>query len=312
MTISVVAFMEAFSVAKAIEIKQKNHKVVANQELIGLGAANLVGSLFQSYPVTGGFSRSAVNHLAGANTPLSSIVSASLVALSLIFLTLLFYYLPEAILASIILVAISSLVDFRYAKKLWTENKSEFFLLMTTFLVTLNFSIVYGIIIGVILSILVLLYRVAYPHIAIMGRLKGQTEFRNVKRFPDVEVWRDKIILRVDAPISFINIQYIKDFIEQELGRHPDIKEILLDASAISHIDASACEVLIDFLSSLKEKGINLLVAEVIGPVRDTLYKTGLLQKIGKANIFLTVHDALEADLNANEYFNREKALQHN
>ncbi len=310
LTISVVAFMEAFSVAKAIEAKRKDYKVVANQELIGLGAANLVGALFQSYPVTGGFSRSAVNHQAGANTSLSSIISAGLIALTLLFLTPLFYYLPKAILASVIMVAVSSLVDFGYAKKLWQENKVEFGLLMATFLVTLNFSMVPGIVTGVILSILVLLYRTAYPHIAILGKLKGNTEFRNVKRFADLEIWEDKLILRVDAPITFINIQYVKEFIEQEIDQHAHLKEIVLDASAISQIDASASQGLTDLMHSLKEKGIKLMVAEVVGPVRDTLHKTGLLKEIGESNVFLTVHDALVSP-ETDETTRRERALQH-
>ena len=156
-TISVVAFMEAFSVAKAVEAKRRDHKVIPNQELIGLGAANLIGSLFQAYPVTGGFSRTAVNHQAGANTPLSSIVSAVIVAITLIFLTSLFYFLPHAILAAIIMVAVSNLFDLTYAKKLWKENRKEFLVLLFTFLITLNIGMVVGIVTGIILSILLFL-----------------------------------------------------------------------------------------------------------------------------------------------------------
>lgn len=207
LTISVVAFMEAFSVAKALEAKKRDYKVVANQELIGLGAANLVGALFQSYPVTGGFSRSAVNFQSGANTPLSSVISAGLIALTLLFLTPLFYFLPTAILASVIMVAVSSLIDIPYALKLWKGNKVEFALLMATFLVTLNFSMVPGIVTGVVLSILILLYRSAYPHIAELGRLKGHIEFRNVNRFKDLVTYENTLIIRIDASLSFINIQ---------------------------------------------------------------------------------------------------------
>ncbi|MEL7146287.1 MAG: sulfate permease [Bacteroidota bacterium] len=311
LTISVVAFMESFSVAKAIEAKRKDYKVIANQELIGLGAANLIGSLFQSYPVTGGFSRSAVNHQAGANTPLSSVISAGLIALTLLFLTPLFYYLPTAILASVIMVAVSSLIDFGYTRKLWKENRVEFGLLMATFLVTLHFSMVPGIVTGILLSIVVLLYRAAYPHIAVLGRLKGHTEFRNIKRFADLEIWEDKLILRVDAPITFINIQYIKEFVEQEMAKHTDLKLVVIDASAISQIDASACQELTGLVRTLHEKDIRLVLAEVVGPVRDTLYKTGLLSEIGMTNIFLTVHDALEASSESAEYTRRSRALQH-
>jgi SulP family sulfate permease len=310
LTISVVAFMEAFSVAKAIEAKRKDYKVIANQELIGLGAANLVGSFFQSYPVTGGFSRSAVNHQSGANTPLASIFSAILIGLTLLFLTPFFYYLPTAILASVIMVAVSSLIDFAYAKKLWQENKIEFGLLLVTFLITLNFSMVPGIVSGVVLSILILLYRAAYPHIAQLGRLKGQSEFRNIKRFRDLEVWEDKAILRVDAPLTFINIQNIKDYIETLLEENPKINEVILDASAISQVDASAAQGIADLLETLQEKKIQLLLSDVIGPVRDTLHRTGLLSIIGEENIYLTLNDAINASPNG-DYQYRDIALQH-
>lgn len=311
LTISIVAFMEAFSVAKAIESKQKDSKVIANQELIGLGAANLIGSFFQSYPVTGGFSRSAVNHQAGAKTPLSSIISAGLVALTLIFLTPLFYYLPKAILASVIMVAVSSLVDFGYAKKLWTENKLEFGLLLATFLVTLQFSMVPGIVTGVVLSILIILYKAAYPHVAQLGRLKGKAEFRNIKRFDGLEIWDDKLIIRIDAPITFINIQYVKDYIDQALNNNPNITQVLLDASAMSYIDASATQGMTDILNSLKEKGILLIFAELIGPVRDVLYKTGFLKEVGLENIYLTINDALLSQVREGEYPHYEAATQH-
>ncbi|MEQ8240089.1 MAG: SulP family inorganic anion transporter, partial [Cyclobacteriaceae bacterium] len=312
LTISVVAFMEAYSVAKAIEAKSTGYKVVANQELIGLGAANLIGSLFQSYPVTGGFSRSAVNHQAGAVTPLASIISAALVAITLLFLTPLFYYLPQAILASIIMVAIASLMDIGYARKLWKENKMEFGLLAATFLVTLNFSMVPGIVTGVIFSILILLYRSAYPHIAQLGRLKGQNEFRNIHRFKDLERWADKLIVRVDAPLSFINIQFIKEYIEENLDKLPEVKYILLDASAISQIDASAVQGISDLIQGIKEREVTLVLTDVVGPVRDTLFKTGLLDEIGTENIFLTLNNAI-AGLNEHDRLTpNELALQHN
>ena len=310
MTISVVAFMEAYSVAKAIESKRKDYKVVANQELIGLGAANLVGSLFQSFPVTGGFSRSAVNEQSGAHTPLSSIVSAVLIGFTLLFFTPLFYYLPSAILASVIMVAVSSLIDLKYIRKLWRENKVEFGLLLATFLVTLNFSMVPGIVTGVVLSILILLYKSAYPHIAVLGRLKDQMEFRNIKRFKDLEVWEDKLILRIDAPLSFINIQYLKDYLEEVLEAKSQIQMVILDASAISYLDATAVQGLSDIIEKLEEKNIQLILTEVIGPVRDVLHKTGLLKRIGINNIYLTLNDALDGNSVAS-YDNREKAIQH-
>lgn len=310
LTISIVAFMEAYSVSKALESKRKDHKVIPNQELIALGTSNLIGALFQSYPVTGGFSRSAVNHQAGAVTPISSIISAALVALTLLFLTPLFYYLPHAILASVIMVAVSSLIDIKYAAKLWKENKTEFGLLLITFLVTLNFSMVPGIISGVTASILLLLYRSAYPHIAQLGRLKGQQEFRNVKRFTNLELWADKVIIRIDAPLTFINIQYIKTYISDLLLDRPDVQTLIIDAAAISQIDASAVDDLKELLVELSSKNILMIWTDVVGPVRDTMFTTGLIDQIGEDHIYLTLNDALEAG-DEKQYLRRKEALQH-
>ena len=293
-TISIIAFVEAYSVAKAIENKQQDHKVHPNKELIGLGASNIVGSFFQSFPVTGGFSRTAVNYQAGANTPLASVISALLVGLTLLFLTPLFYYLPLAILGAIVLVAVSNLFDLQYAGKLWRESKKEFLILLLTFLVTLNVGMVTGIATGIITSILLFLYRSAYPHIAQLGKIKGHHEFRNVTRFKDLETWDGIVILRVDAPLSFINIQEIKDYILQLATEAKTIQNIIIDAGPVSHIDITASEVLHTLLEELKKHNIRLILCDVIGPVRDTMKITGLTERIGNENLFLSLNEALD------------------
>ena len=294
LTISVVAFMEAFSVAKALEAKKRDYQVIPNQELLALGASNVIGSLFQSYPVTGGFSRSAVNYQAGANTPLSSIISAVLVALTLVFLTPAFYYLPTAILASVIMVAVMGLIDFAYVRYLWRTDKLEFVLLVVTFLITLNFSMVPGIVSGITLSILILLYKAAYPHVALLGRVKNAQEFRNLERFNDLETWEDILIMRVDAPYAFINIQTIKERIVREVGRsREEIKHVILDMSPVSYVDATAILGLKDLISALEEKEIDISFSGVIGPVRDTFYKNELIDEQAHDVFFMNTDDAV-------------------
>ncbi|NVK85328.1 MAG: sulfate permease [Cytophagia bacterium] len=309
LTIAVVAFMEAFSVAKAIEAKRRDYKVIPNQELIALGAANIVGSLFQSYPVTGGFSRSAVNHQAGANTPLSSIISAILVALTLLFLTPLFYNLPHAILAAIIMVAVAGLIDLSYVRTLWKTNKIEFGLLMATFIVTLQFSMVPGIVTGIVLSILILLFRAANPHMAILGRVKGIEEYRNVTRFKDLETWPELLVLRVDAPFAFVNIQTIKDKVMNEVQkRNGTLKYVVLDAGSVAYVDATGVIGLRELIEGLEEKGIQILFAEMIGPVRDVFNRNELiLQDQGKV-FFLTTNDAVSYCLSG-EYKGEKRHL---
>lgn len=312
MTISVVAFMESFSVSKAIEAQKKDHKVRPNQELISLGMANVVGSFFQSYPVAGGFSRSAVNTQSGARTPLASIISAALVALTLVFLTPLFYYLPETILASVIMVAVIGLVDLSYVRQLWKNNKIEFGLLLATLLSTLIFSMVMGIVTGIVISILVLLYRSAYPHIAKLGRVKGHYEFRNIERFKELDVWNNLLILRVDAPLTFVNIQYFRDYIDTELNKSKSkIDTIVLDAGPVSYMDATATEGFRDLLSMLEKRNVRLLLSEVVGPVRDILHKTGLMDYLGSESIFLNLNGAVESVVSEGGKRYEEYAFQH-
>lgn len=312
LTISVIAYMEAFSVAKAIESKKRNYKVLPNQELIALGASNLIGSFFQSFPVTGGFSRSAVNYQAGANTPLASVISAILVALTLLFLTPLFYYLPNAILAAVIMVAVSGLVDLAYAKQLWKDNKIEFILLLTTFIITATFDMVTGIVSGIILSILILLYKAAYPHIAPLGRVKNHHEFRNLTRFQDLETWDRVLVYRIDAPITFINIQYLKEYIENAVRKAKGTEHIIIDAGPVSYLDASGAEGIREILTFLNEQKVNFLLCDVIGPVRDVLYKTRLIYDIGEQHIFLSLKEALSFALNKENSDFKSYALQHN
>lgn len=278
-TLAVIAFIEAFSIAKGIEAQKKDHRVRPNQELLAIGTANVVGSFFMAYPSTGSFSRSAINHSSGGNTPLAFIISATVVGLILIFLTPVFYTLPLATLAAIILMSVINLIDFKYPIRLWSANKTELVLLLATFLVTLTVSLVKGIITGVVLSILAFLYKAAYPHVAILGRVKGSKEFRNQSRFKELEVWDDLLIIRVDAPYAFINIQTIKERILKEAyaakGR---ISHVILDASSVSHIDASAVQGINELILALDEIEVELVFSSVIGPVRDALRKNGLLK----------------------------------
>lgn len=314
LTIAVVAYMEAFSVAKAIEAKRRDYKIRPNQELIALGAANIVGSLFQSYPVTGGFSRSAVNEQAGAKTPLSSLISAALVALTLLFLTPLFYHLPHAILAAIIMVAVSGLIDTQYVFTLWKTNKLELGLLLATAIVTLTFGMVPGIVSGIILSVLILLFKAANPHIAFLGRVKGFTEYRNLKRFEGLETWEELMVVRVDVPFVFVNIQTIKErMLNEALKREGRLRYVILDAASVVHVDATGIVGVRDLIESLKEKEIRLLFAEVIGPVRDALYKNSLVTDRQEESFFLTTDDAVKYCLSDEYEESRAKmALQRN
>lgn len=294
LTLSVIAFMEAFSVAKAIEEKHDDYEVDANKELIALGMSNIVGSFFQSYPTTGGFSRTAVSDQAGAKTGMYSIFAALVVALTLLFFTPLFYYLPNAVLAAIIMVAVSGLIDFKLPVYLWRNHKSEFFLLNITFIATLTVGIVSGILVGIVLSLLLLVYRTSRPHIAELVRVGKTDIFKNKNRFEDTEERKDILIVRFDGQLYFGNQQYFRQEINHLIReKGPDLKLLILSAESIPFIDSTGLHFLKQFISELHEKEIQFCICGAIGPVRDIINNCELSQLITPDHQFVSVNDAI-------------------
>lgn len=302
-TLALLSFVEAVSIAKAIEAKDASDSLRPNQELLALGTANLIGSFFQSYSTTAGFSRTAVNVQAGAKTGMAGVVSALLVGLILLFLTPVFKYLPNAVLAAIILVAVYRLIDVRYPIGLYKNRKDEFVLLMVTFLITLGVGIVEGIVLGVLFSLGLLVYRTSKPHIAVLGRIKGTEYFKNINRFSeDIEVFDEILILRFDSQLYFANKDYFKKalykYMEQKGGK---LKYVILNAESIDYIDSTAVTMLNHVLDDFEKKGITLLVTGAIGPTRDILFESGLADKIGNEKLFVRTIEALDYCQNAKE-----------
>ncbi|MEM0995826.1 MAG: solute carrier family 26 protein [Bacteroidota bacterium] len=295
LTIGLVGFMESIAVAKAIQAKHKDYEIDANQELIGLGLANIGGALFRSFPTTGGFSRTAVNDQAGAQTGLASIISAGFIALTLLFLTPLFYYLPKAILASVIMVAVFGLIDFKEMRHLWKTDRVDLGLLLATFLATLVLGIELGIGVGVALSLIMVIYRSAYPHVAELGRLAGTPYYRNVDRFPDAEQRADVLVVRFDAQMYFANAGFFRDKIDQlARSKGAALKLIVLNAESITFMDSSAVEMLKEMVRDYRNAGVSLALASVIGPVRDILFRSGLVEVLGPDAVFVHCSDAVD------------------
>lgn len=297
LTIALVAYMEAVSVAKAIQEKHKNYEINPNQELIALGASNIVGSFFQSYPTTGGFSRTAVNNQAGAKTGVSALVSALIVGVILSFFTHLFFYLPKAVLGAIIIVAVVNLIDFKYASRLFKSRKDEFGVLLLTFLLTLFVGITQGILFGVIFSLLLLVYRTSKPHYAFLGRIGTTNYFKNIARFPEEVVTReDLIILRFDAQLFFGNIEFFKKLVFDAVEKNKDhVKGFVINARAINYIDSTATEQLVELIKTLQNKGIRVMMVGAIGPARDLIIKSKLIKVLKKENLFITSGDATDS-----------------
>lgn len=295
LSIAFVSFMESIAVAKAIQSRHKDYEVSANQELVALGLANIAGSFFQSYPVTGGFSRTAVNDQAGAKTTIASIISALVVGLTLLFLTPLFYYLPNAILASVIMVAVFGLVDIKEAKFLWRTDKRDFWLMMVSFLATLGLGIEEGILVGVVLSLAMIIYNTAYPHHAELGRIPGSSVYRNKKRFEEVQLRTDILIMRFDAQLYFANVDHFRHALNAYMEeRSNELKLVVLNFDSINAIDSSALHTLLDMVNAAKKAGIELCFSGVKGPVRDKMQKSAITSLVGENGFFLTVQEAVD------------------
>jgi SulP family sulfate permease len=293
-TIFFVGYMEAIAVAKTIAAK-KQYTIDPDQELRGLGLANIFGSIFSAYPVTGGFSRTAVYYDTGGETAFSSIVTAIIVVLTLLFLTPLFYYLPTAILASIIIVAVFGLIDVSTARNLFKIKSTDGWTLVLTFCSTLIFGPVQGLLMGLAFSLGVFIWRSAYPHIAELGYLETDDVFRNVKRFQETITYPHVLILRIDAPLYFANMKFLEDRLHRAVIEKPELRWIVLDLSDVSDIDAVAIHTLEHIMATYKERGIDFAFTDMIGPVHDLVERADWNKKYGDKINYLSVKHALRA-----------------
>ena len=298
-TLAMVGFTEAISIAKAIEERQTEYEVDPNQELIALGSANIVGSFAQSYPTTASFSRSAIQDQGGAKSGIASLFSAGLVLLTLLFLTPLFYYLPIPILAAIIMVSIFGLIDFNYPRKLWRKNREESISFVFTFIITMTVGIPQGILFGTLISLLTMIYRTSNPHIAVLGRIKGTQYYKNIIRFEnDIEIDDRILILRFDSQLFFGNKDYFKkEFTKQIKGKGNTLEVVILNAETINYIDSSALSMLEKLFDDHTKQRLKIMIAGATGPVRDIIFSHDLILIIGKENLFIKTSEAVTAFL---------------
>ena len=294
MAIALVGFMESIAVAKVYASKNR-YEVDSNQELIGLGLANIGGALLQSYPVTGGFSRTAVNAESGARTNLAGLISAGVIALTLLFLTPLFYYMPNAVLAAIVMVAVAGLIDVAEARFLWRVKRKDFALMMLTFVATLSLGIEEGILVGVIVSLIVVIHRTSRPHTATMGRLPETNTFRNLQRHPEALTHSDVVVYRMDASLYFANAAFLKDELNEIMVEDAALTRLVFDAYPVNDIDATGAETLKEIIEDFQEKGYEFYFAGVKGPVMDVLKKAGVVDLVGEDHFFMEIHNAVEA-----------------
>ena len=306
-TVTIICIVESIAIAKVLQAKHGDYQIRANQELIALGISKIGGAFFQSIPTSGSFTRSAVNNESGARSGFASIFTAILIGLTLVFLTPLFYYLPKAILAAIILLSVKSLFDWQEAKHLWQTHRSDFYMMLTTFIVTLTFGIEEGVMAGVVLSICMVLYRSSKPHIAILGKLPDSINYRNIDRFESAKEPEDVLVIRFDDQLYFGNASYFQETI-QELVNERELKPemVLLDASSVHGMDSTGLHTLEELQRYLNNKSITFYISGMIGPVRDFATKSGFIEKMGEQNHFLNIHEGVI------HFKNMQKGLEKN
>ncbi|MEL7235666.1 MAG: SulP family inorganic anion transporter, partial [Chloroflexota bacterium] len=290
--LSLVGYMESISVAKALASK-KRQKINPHQEFIALGAANIGAAFTGAFPVTGGLSRTVVNDAAGARTGMASIFTALLIILTVMFLTPLFFYLPSAVLAAIILVAVAKLFDWHAFVHAWQYDRADGLSLLVTFAAVLIAGIEAGILIGAGVSLVLYLYRTSKPHTAVIGRIPETEHFRNVKRH-DVETHPEVLLFRVDESLYFPNAAYLEQQMLELVVDNPEVEHVVLVCSAVNYIDVSALEVLERLLGQLRSSGVAFYMAEVKGPVMDRLKQVGFIDHLGEDHIFLSTQHAYE------------------
>jgi sulfate permease, SulP family len=289
--LSIIGFVESISVAQTLATKRRE-QIELDQELVGLGAANIAVSFSGGFPVCGGFSRSVVNYDAGAATPAAGLITAILIASVALLFTPLLYWLPKVALASIILVAVYPLLDFSALRKSWRYSKADFAAVFITLFLTLLVGVEIGIASGVLVSVLMHLYKTSQPHVAVIGRVPGTEHFRNVKRH-EVETFDNILSIRIDESLYFANTRFLEELIFSLMAEKPKLEHVILMCTAVNAIDMSALQTLEKINQTLSEIGIKLHLSEVKGPIMDKLVKTTLFANLSGSN-YLSHNQAVE------------------
>jgi len=304
--LSIIGFVESVSVAQTLAAK-KRQRIVPDQELIGLGAANVAAAFSGGYPVTGGFARSVVNFDAGAETPAAGAFTAVGILLAALFLTPLLASLPIATLAGTIIVAVLSLVDFKTPRAIWRYSKPDFAAMAATIAVTLLIGVEPGVIAGVGLSLALFLWRTSRPHAAIVGRVPETEHFRNIKRH---KVFTDPRILtiRIDESLTYLNARWLEEFVLEQVAEQPELRHLILMCSAINGVDASALESIEAINHRLADAGVKLHLSEVKGPVMDALEKTHLLHDL-TGKVWLSQNEAFQSLIRSSDEEDNEPTV---
>lgn len=289
--IAMVVFMESTAIGTAIASKSRT-KLDSNQELVGLGMANMGSSILGGFSVAGSFARSIITFSSGAVTPAASMMTAFLVLITLLWFSPLFYLLPKGVLSAIIVMSAAQLIDFHVIKKIFSFNVIDAVTFSFTFISVLSMGVESGILIGIVISFVLLIRSSSMPHIAVVGRIEGTEHFRNVDRY-DVLTSPEVLAVRIDESLYFVNTRFIENFVLNRVADYEAIKHVLLICSSSNFIDTSGLDMLEELSENLEEVGVTLHLAEVKGPVMDKLKETDFCLNM-KGKVFFTTDLAMK------------------
>lgn len=288
--IALIGFVESVSVGKTLGAK-KRERINANQELVALGAANTAAALSGGFPVTGGFSRSAVNFDAGADTQMASILTAVGIGVATLFLTPILYFLPKAALAATIIVAVLSIIDWKILQQAYRFSTADFAAVTFTIFITLVAGVELGVLTGVAVSLGLYLYQTSKPHFAVVGQVGTSEHYRNIERH-DVTTYAEILSIRVDESLYFANAGYLEEIVFDQISRRPLLSNVILMCPAVNMVDMSALDALNEINGRLSDLDIKLHLSEVKGPVMDALKRSDFLEKL-TGEVFLSHHAAV-------------------
>jgi sulfate permease, SulP family len=291
-----LAYIESVSAARTFAAKH-GYAIDPRQELLGIGAANLATAVGHGYPVAGGLSQSAVNDKAGAHTPLALVFASIALALCLLFLTGLLETLPKAVLAAVVLMAVSGLMDFPALFRMWRVSRVDFFAAAIALFAVLALGILQGILLAALASVVMLLARVSQPHVAFLGRIPGTNRYSDIARHPENEALPNVIAFRPEASLLYVNAEAVLESVLRRLeeAEPPEIQLVVCDLSASPYIDLTGLRILHDLHDTLAARGSRLRIVGAHARVRDLLRADGMDEKVGNLGRSITLNDLLES-----------------
>jgi len=289
-----LGMVETAALGRMFAVKH-GYRFDPNQELLGIASANVMAGLGHGFPVSGGMSQSLVNESGGARTPLSGFIAALLMLLIVLFVSGALRYLPQPVLAAIVLMAVTGLFRVTALRHFWRADRAEFVVAIAALLGVLGSGLLRGVLIGAIISVVQLLRRASRPHVAFLGRIPGTRRFSDLARHPDNEPVPGALLVRVESSLLYFNAEHVRDTVAARLGAEATPpKIVILDLSASPHMDIQACGVMMNMADDIKAVGARLQIVEARSSVRDRLRAEGIEEHVSQVNRFTSVADAVE------------------